>query len=582
MLRHLQPKTLARLQQPAITRSVRKAIFPAVRNCLANRGDSFQLMRYNNYAVAFWAAVLAGMFVGALQQSEWRGDSTEYLLYAHAYVAHLSPEFRREDIAGVLGTMEKGDPDFLNIAPSIGKGREFGRKAQLDGKGYVTTSNGQVYSWHFWLYPLFVAPFFQFTQWIGVPFIDAFIFCNWVFMLLALGYLTWSWKGTSFQKHILAGLFLLTGTTYYVWWPHPEVFTASLLLLALMTASDRRYGWSMLSTALAAAQNPPLIILLAALAVRVVIDKDIICVEQGSIKIQIGAHYRTLLMIIAAFAISLAPVVFFQLALGVSNPIVAAGGADAGLISWSRLFSLFADLNQGMVVATPGIFLGVVVLMLTALWYGNRLGGAAWLSPVWVGMLISVTMAVPALATTNWNPGQAVFTRYAYWLSVPITFGFVVSLGALPRRWRIMLGLAVVITQLMTVGYYGLWGKNWRSNQLVLKPVAKYVLLNYPWLYNPVPQIFIARLPHGEDAADVDNEGRLVYRYPDKGMPTKILLHQSQVEEVQKILKRDCNSVSVVPAEGNWVYLNVRGSAGCMEAKQRGRESFSGAEVPGN
>lgn len=509
----------------------------------------------NSLSIVFWTAILTGIVVGSFYEAQWKGDSTEYILYTHALATHQSADFRGEDISYVMDIMKQGDPEFLEIAPTIGKGEEFGKKSQYDGKGYLTASNGQIYSWHFWLYPLLVTPFFKLTQWMGSSPINSFIMCNWMFVFLALGYLASRWKGTFWQKQILAGLFLSSGTTYYIWWPHPEIFTASLLLLSLMSFTDRRYILSMFCTALAATQNPPLLFLQAAIAGKVLIDSDILKTDLASIKKNIKINYPILLATAGLFLIALSPVIFFEYTLGISNPIIASGSSDAKLISWSRLYSLFFDLNQGMVVSIPGIFIGVFLSFLIAMFFRERIGLAGIL-PLLIGISISAIMAIPSLSTTNWNHGQSVFSRYAYWLSIPISFGLTLSLRSLSRRFIFLITGIVIICQIMTILYYGVWGKNWRSETNKFKPLANYVLLNHPSLYNPVPDIFINRLPHNENTNN-SNIGQRIYKYPNEDKPTKILVQADKIRETEQYLQRQCNNISKVPMEKSWIYLNV-------------------------
>lgn len=415
----------------------------------------------NSLSIVFWTAILTGIVVGSFYEAQWKGDSTEYILYTHALATHQSADFRGEDISYVMDIMKQGDPEFLEIAPTIGKGEEFGKKSQYDGKGYLTASNGQIYSWHFWLYPLLVTPFFKLTQWMGSSPINSFIMCNWMFVFLALGYLASRWKGTFWQKQILAGLFLSSGTTYYIWWPHPEIFTASLLLLSLMSFTDRRYILSMFCTALAATQNPPLLFLQAAIAGKVLIDSDILKTDLASIKKNIEINYPILLATAGLFLIALSPVIFFEYKLGVSNPIIATGWSDAKLISWSRLFSVFFDLNQGMVVAAPGLYIGIIIV-LSGFFFRGRFD-LVWVLPLFIGISISAILAIPSLSTINWNHGQSVFSRYAYWLTVPISFGLTLSFRPLSRRFILSLATIVLLCQIMTMLYYGIWGNNWRS-----------------------------------------------------------------------------------------------------------------------
>lgn len=526
------------------------------------------MKQFNNLSVSFWSGLLAALFILSLHQAQLMGDGREYLLYANSISAHLSPDIRPQDIQYVGSILRASEQDFNNHAKLMGTGTPFGNGAQFDGKGYIRTSKGSIYSWHFWMYPAFVAPFLQITYWMGKSPAIAFVLCNWAFVFIAFIYLVWGWGGTPAQKQLLAGLFLLSGTTYYVWWTHPEVFTASLLLLALMTASDRRYLWSMFLVAIAATQNPPLLLLTAALAVMFAYDKHLIHLTCWRVSIRLKGNYQTILLSILALAIALAPVIFFYKVLGVSNPIVAAGAANMSLISLSRLNSLFFDLNQGMVVAIPGVFLGILILSFLGIlmaWRRKKPAGVLVpFLPLLLGVLISIVMAVPALATTNWNHGQTVFSRYAYWLSIPIIFGFVASLKALPRRWETGLGATVIIIQLMTLAYYGIWGKNARSDYLDFKPIARYVFLHYPELYNPVPEIFIERLRHQEGMPNAYDKNVSEFSYPDEKNPTKILVPKSQVKDESIKLQHTCKSIVAKPVENNWVYLNI-GHAGCAE-----------------
>ena len=381
--------------------------------------------------------------------------------------------------------------------------------------------------------------------------------CNWAFVLATLFYLTFYWSATRLQKQVLASLFLLTGTTYYIWWSHPEVFTASLILLGLMLASDKRYGLAMLTSALAATQNPPIIFLLIFFAVKSLLGDNPMRFDGFSFKAVINNNRRNFIVILVTLCIAIFPVVFFKMTLGVPNPIAAAGATFISLISVSRLFSLYFDLNLGMIVAAPGVFLGITSLIFLIMlrgWKTDRpVAIFAQILPLIIGISLSVTMALPALTTINWNHGHSVFSRYAYWLAIPIIFGFVTSLANLSRRISIGLSITVVVIQLATVTYYDLWGKNWRSDYLTFKPIANYVLQNHSGLYNPIPEIFVERLRHREGMPSIIEHQNQVFIYPEKGDPTKILLPSS----LAKLIHGTCPNILMNRTEGDWSYLSA-------------------------
>ena len=521
------------------------------------------MSKFNNISVALWVSVLSFVCSLSLSESQIMGDGKEYLLYARAFAAHLSPEIKQEDILHVASMLDNSAPSFRAEMEKFGK--EYTINGLQYGKGFVTSPGGELFSWHFWLYPLFVAPFFEVTDRLGLPPAYAFTLCNWAFVLGALTYLLFFWNASSTQKILLSALFLLTGTTYYIWWSHPEVFTASLMLLALMMTSDKRYGLAMMFGAIAATQNPPLVLLIGLIAA--IAAFDIAQENKGSVlgvKLSLISS-KILPYLLASLVIAFLPVFYFQYMLGVANPIAAGGSADSALISFSRLGSLFFDINMGMIVAAPGIFVGIVIVLLASAvdLNGNgwrRVVGRNWF--LFACVALSLAMALPALATTNWNHGHSVFSRYAYWLAVPLIYGLVVSLNNITSRMRVFTAIAIICIQLGVVTYYGLFGKNGRSDYLSFKPISDYVLLNFPGLYNPIPEIFIERLNRQEGVPNASDANQHIFAYPSANQPTKLLLTKFVADSVEK----ECSPASVVSSEGEWTYMNLQPNSKCSLA----------------
>lgn len=498
----------------------------------------------------------------ALRHAELTGDGKEYLLYTHAFSTHLTPDLRIGDVEYVNDYLQgKGSATQLD-GRSLGVGHLFaGGGGSFDGKGFVKTAEGRIYAWHYWLYSLCVAPFWVLVAGLGKGAETAFVLCNLVFVLATLIYALGFWKAAPLTRVLLAGLFLSTGTTYYLWWSHPEVFTASLLLIGLLMVSDRRHGLGMWALALAATQNPPLLFLMAGVwAMTWLLPGE---GAQGPL-FSVGRVLAAILKGAPAMAFALMPAVFYRLELGVSNPIAAAGWADLSLVSLGRLQSMFFDLNMGMVTALPVVMLiALLVLVLTPLVLlrvsVERIDMLRrYALPVALGVLVSVVMAVPALTAINWNHGQAAFSRYAYWLSMPIVFGVAVCVGRLPTRPGAVVAAFLLISQVACVAYYGMWGSNWRADYLAFKPFASALLKMHPEWYDPLPEIFAERLSQREGVVDGSpGTGAPHFAYPDDKAPTKVMLPAKDVEDRLQLVRNTCPAASAALVERGWAYINI-------------------------
>ncbi|MBS0371415.1 MAG: hypothetical protein JSS57_19710 [Proteobacteria bacterium] len=513
---------------------------------------------------AIWLVVLLTLLLTAIPKGDLTGDGREYLLYAHAFATHASPDLRAEDLKFFNDYMENTHRgpylDFL----TLGEGRDFpSGGAHFDGKGFIRTQGGQVYSWHFWLYSLCVAPFLMLVSALGGKPETAFVFCNWSFLVLTFSYMLHCWKGSIIQKWLLGGLFLLGGTTYYLWWTHPEVLTASLLLLGLMAFTDKRYRLAIGATSIAATQNPPLIFLLASMSVWIIWNARRYSDHENA---AIAWNWPSMLKRIAeagiALAFSLTPVAFYWSTCKVTNPIAAAGWADVSLVSIKRLAALYFDLNMGMIVALPATMLAGTAFLFSWLIGAARAPSksanvSSWGIPLLLGIAISVTMALPSLSSTNWNHGQTVFGRYAYWLAIPITFGLVLAIARLGHKTTLALVALLLIGQAATVSYYGFWGKRSGSNFVVFKQFAIPVMLHYPSLYNPLPEIFAERLLGIDLFNPTSKEGPNSYSFPDTAHPTKILARGEELAKLISQSRMACNKVKTHATELGWTYINI-------------------------
>lgn len=504
------------------------------------------MVKKANEYLLWWAFLLFVVicFIVSFKAAAPMGDGVEYILSALSFYEKLSP-FITQSTLEIYSSYYSFDivsqfqQWFATATPLTG---------QVSIKnGFLFLQNGDILTWHFWAYSLLVAPFLLLSNLLGLAPHFAFMFCNWFFIALVIYYINNHWQATELQKKTLACLYFLGGTTYYLWWTHPEVLTASLLLFSLLLIKDKHFKSSYALLSIAAMQNPPLIFLLMFYMLYELYIKFIL---ERKFELLAFVSFAITRACFGLFAIS--PMLFYYSQIGVMNPIVSGGSSHTNLISIDRLASFYFDLNQGMAVAIPCIIAYLCLTFYTEIKHyflsKTDVASFAGLKIILLAVLVSTILAIPALSTTNWNHGHTVFSRYAYWLSIPILFGLVVSLDKL-RQNKKPIAYTLVAIQFVTVVYYGVFGKTWNAHYLRFNDLSKVVLTHFPNSYNPVPEIFAERA----SKADYFQKDHAYYFIPDGASePSKILVSNDRRQE---FIQRYPN-FKVVNTSENMIYLN--------------------------
>jgi len=473
---------------------------------------------------------------------ELTGNGGEYLLMSEAFLDHGAPNIT-----------EKQYQEINGYSPNVGTNISRILKFSTLGRSppYYRSLQGKYYSFHFWLYSLLVAPFLWLAKAFGYAMPWAFIWFN-LMMAMAASCAIYACQAIPRASRLLIlSLFWGCGTIPYIRWTHPEVFTASLLALAFTLYEKGKYCHASLLSAIAAQQNPPAIFLAA-----LFLAKDFAeCFSKDKGFVFPGlARLGCWPCCILASSMS---AVFFWLHFGAYNLIAHVGMARYELISLERLFSLYFDMNQGMVILLWPLFVLIPFLLIAnscrqGNWRNPGLFGFSWL------LLLSLLLAVPALSTTNWNSGESYVMRYAYWASIPLVFSV-----------RYLFFENVYIKSLYVVFACALVVQGWqyakfpkRYTEKAYTPWAEFVLDHAPQLYNPVPEIFVER---GRHAPHMSNKE--VYLYSHAGEISKILLNTSKnsISDIACFDGRAAQSYvqSTVSSESGWRYYNLeRGCAG--------------------
>lgn len=487
--------------------------------------------------------LVAGVILSSAGWRAWpshdQGDGLEYLAMSEAILSHGTPDIRESDIQTIL-SHNVGAATDINTTKISGAWLRQMKLHTPRGIGIYLSRTGRFYSYHFWLYSLINVPALAVVQAHGWPLYSSLLITNCVLLFGLFAFIIFTPPWRLRRTILLAAMALAGGSTFYLGWTGPETMCFAFLLAGLVLLEMRRFGWALLAFAIAAQQNPP-IGLLAVAAGACGCWKAWMCWRDTQL---IAPTVRHLASLVPGTLILIASPVFYWIEFGTPNLIVAAGFTDASLMSGIRLASVFFDLNQGMVIAIPGVFVVVAVLLLYGVWRRSHDFWAA------VGLLLAaVAMTVPVLSALNWNSGAVVITRYAYWLSAPVIYAC--ALLADSMRWYafVAVGCILTVSQSVVLGDFGLLGN--RGNYLTNNRVAAWVFDHLPSWYAPVPEMFAERAVHREG---VLNDG-MVFFYVHQGHASIILASALQAAALSAICSLEPRRTKHVMSEQRWEYF---------------------------
>jgi hypothetical protein len=387
------------------------------------------------------------------------GDASEYVLMTDALAHHRTPDLRPGDTWNVeaeerLKSPPEGQRDFL--------------------LGFIGAPNGRWYCWHFFFYPMLNLPMRAVASAVGLPLVQAFTLTNALFMICVVYQMLYFTRYPLSLQLVGATLFVCSSSAWYFAWPHPEVMTCAFVFMSLISwFHDRRYQAILLSS-LAAMQNPPLFLL------------SLFYLLPTLFRRVPNIPLNVLLCGVTSFWV-IVPPLFYRYHFGVGSLIVDSGMLNLHLITFNRFWGFFFDLDQGMIISLPTALPLFAILSFEALVGSTRRPYTFLLVPV----LLAMTFFI--MPMDNWNHGQAVINRYATWCSM-IPLAFLIDL--LNQGWNrnrlIATVLLVVTPQAYVVHHYG-WPVVPDKAFLAHKEPALFMLEHFPRLYNPDPEIFVAR-----------------------------------------------------------------------------------------
>jgi len=409
-----------------------------------------------------------------------RGDGHEYSVIAQAFLNHLSPDIKSEDI-----TVRSEQTDsFLNNDYSkevFAAMKDVISSGRIDkpGWGLFYAKNDAYYGFHFWLYPAYVAGVEVIANAIGANPLASFQIANGLLFMVVIAYCLFRVKVSLVRQIAIISAFTLGGPLFYLKWTHPEFLIATFLFLGFIALYQRSFRVVFLCFALAAIQVVTLWTVFAAIPLLLFLqNKSRFSQEIGLLSKHWWAWFCCLLP-----ATSL---LFYYIHFGKIS-LIGDLCTDMGLVTWSHLYSFWFDLDQGVVVGVPWLLPVLLVFLLRI-----KSSSTQCRLDFYIAVFAGLCICVPLLAQNSVNAGQSVFQRYALYAVCPLTaWAGYYFVDLINKRWLQLLVLFSAAGYATTFS-----GANVDENPYSHKPWTQLILEYFSDYYNPEPGIFYARTRH--------------------------------------------------------------------------------------
>jgi hypothetical protein len=420
------------------------------------------------------------------------GDSLEYQTMLVSWAEDFRPSVSEEIFASTLkrlrvASYREGETMYKELSNRFAE--LFKNSRELDFP-------------HFWFYSLSAAVFYPPLKLVSMnP-----TFC---FMLLHIVLLVVAFAIIRKKLGALAGLSLLLVVFFspLLWFSNKvqvEFFTVILAILGLALFIKDDFAAAAFCFAVVSTQNPPFVML------------SFLAILFGFCARRWAFIRRNILLWPAIlFLVALQPA-YYYLRHGIFNPVVATGGARIGedLFSLKKMTCFILDPDIGLFANWPLSFVLLAVFVVLAM--KKKVGPGRQTA---IFFIISVPLLLWSQSRTfNVNHGGTVhISRYALWylfvfFVVIWQSGLYLARKSLPAK-RLLVGAGAALIIAQAIPFLPTRPESYLQPTWVSQLLYDHV----PWVYNPVPEIFIERqmgqervLP--EDVWAVSNEsGNKIY-----------------------------------------------------------------------
>lgn len=408
------------------------------------------------------------------------GDIVEYFGMTESLINH----------GGVNLTSEDYEKLKLSLNPGY-----FVNPNEVEQNGgflyYMEGKDGNKYPVHFPLYSLISFPvrillrIFQLNELLTLRIANLLIFSGMVFIILQ------RFLKSPYQKAIFLLTLYLSPIISFLIWPGPDIYYLSLLTIGIFLFYEKRYVPAVISLALASWHSQPLMIIAFGTLAYYFFSQIQTPLVNGKGRIDISPSL--LVKSSFLFILIILPYLYNYALFGVFTPwtILQDGwtqryGFGIQNMSLKKLFEQFFDLNAGLFWYAPMLLLfGIYYLFRSAKSYMRD------------RLVLLITLLTAFFYQTNpaWHYGAAGYGPSRHILFIlPFLIYFAVRELKSGVKGQFII-LFFVVSQLFTLSMNGFIVPQF-ENTLFHSPYARYVLDNFPHIYNPTAEIFVDRTNH--------------------------------------------------------------------------------------
>ncbi|HLP79896.1 MAG TPA: hypothetical protein VK158_04635 [Acidobacteriota bacterium] len=414
---------------------------------------SFFQKNENRLNITVFVVLSVALLSAMLILSPYRqGDGNEYYLTALSFVNHDSPDLQEIDLSEYY--KEGVNP--------------FGQRTLSNYTGYVSTSDGKLYSSHFWAYSLISARVMKLLILTHFDPYKALQITNALLLITALFFIHFL-STFSFGQKITYSLLLLTSPILlYLRWSHVEIFIASFLVMSLVCLHKNWQTLALIFAIFASFQHQAVLVYVLFVCINAMYRQN----------------WRLKLYQVFFLAFALIPSFFYLWNFGQIN--VIDGHISIAYWSFLKVIELFLDANIGMISFIP------ISMLLVPIVVGySYIAERKWLMDYTL-IVVVFCIAILCALQLNWNHGSAGPSRYTV-LLMPFFFFIIVRQISYLRPIKFIPYVLIVIiaSQAFIVGISDLNVRH--STYLSHTTLARIMLGVFPEMYNPTHEIFCER-----------------------------------------------------------------------------------------
>ncbi len=475
------------------------------------------------------------------------GDGAEYVLVTEAFYKHKTPDLRAKDAHSFKTSFLKqatwdkvfkpyvfDDYEKFLLTP----GKEFAKPGDSYSGLYVA-KNGKVYGYHFFTYSFINVPARYLMGLLHNNPLSAFKLTNAFLIILTCFLILFYSPFNALASCLISFSFYFSSAFWYLGWIHPELFTVCLVTISLWFFFQKHYYVPLIIMSVAVTQNQPLVFALLFMAIITLIHKGF------SISNFIKAGCCCFIVCI--------PSLFYYYNFETASIINKAGFLDSQFQTFTRIFGFYFDLNQGIIIAIPLVLILYILIWLRKIQVAVKNKRLPTNDFFLAFSLLAIAYTVSSMIV--WNHGQSVINRYATWVSAIILVQLFFWIKDIQPKKQIIILSLVAISQVFTALYHEKISED-EMSCYKHKPIASWVLNNFPSLYNPDPHIFGIRTLHEFEVEEKTSP--ILYFNPDKEL-CKIMCHLNKIDDLQNFgmskdkiasLKKEKSVIN------NWIYIN--------------------------